>query len=79
MLRAAECLNMRLETNHLTEMMGTDVEATEEATRVAMAVVDIMKGQKADITSQEGVSTHLEAAGVVTKATEVIIRVINDS
>lgn len=70
---------MRSETNHPTEMMGTDVEATEEATRVVMAVVDIMKGQKADITSQEGVSTHLEGAGVVTKATEVIIRLINDS
>ena len=70
---------MRLETNHPTEMTGTDVEATEEATRVAMAVEDIMKGQKEDITNQEEVSTHLEGAGVVTKATEVIIRVINDS
>ena len=69
---------MRLETNHHTEMTGTDVQATEEAMRVAMAVVGIMKDQKEDITSQEGVSTHLEGAGVVTKATEVIIRLIND-
>lgn len=79
MLRAAVCLSMRSETNHPTEMTGTDEEATEEATRVAMAVVDIMKGQKADITSQEGVSTHLEGAGVATKAMEVIIKLINDS
>ena len=70
---------MRLETNNPTEMTGTDVEATEEATRVAMAVADIMKDQKADITSQEVVNTHLEGAEVVIKATEVIIRLINDS
>lgn len=78
MLRAAVCLSMILETNHLTEMTGTDVEVTEEATRVAMAVVDTMKDLKVDITSQEGVNTHLEAAEVVTKETEVIIRLIND-
>ena len=70
---------MRLETNNPTEMTGTDVEATEEATRVAMVEADIMKGQKADITSQEAVNTHLEGAEVVIKATEVIIRLINDS
>jgi hypothetical protein len=79
MLRAAVCLSMRLETNNPTEMTGTDVEATEEATRAAMAVVDIMKGQKEDITSQEGVNTRLEGAEVATKETEVIIRAINDS
>ena len=70
---------MRLETNNPTEMTGTDVEATEEATMVDMAVVDIMKGKKADITSKEGVNTHLEGTEVVIKATEVIIRLINDS
>jgi hypothetical protein len=70
---------MRLETNNPTEMTGTDVEATEEATRVAMAVADIMKDQKADITSKEEVNTHLEGTEVVIKATEVIIRLINDS
>ena len=70
---------MRLETNNPTEMTGTDVEATEEATMVAMAVADIMKDRKADITSQEGLNTPLEGAEVVIKATEVIIRVINDS
>jgi len=70
---------MKLETNNPTEMTGTDVEATEEATRVAMAVVDIMKGKKADITSKEAVNTHLEGTEVVIKATEVIIRLINDS
>ena len=70
---------MRLETNNPTEMTGTDVEATEEATRVAMVEADIMKGQQADITSQEAVNTHLEGTEVVIKATEVIIRLINDS
>jgi hypothetical protein len=70
---------MRLETNNPTEMTGTDVEATEEPTTVAMAVADIMKDRKVDITSQEGLNTPLEGTEVVIKATEVIIRVINDS
>jgi hypothetical protein len=71
-LRAGAYLSMRLETN-------SGVEATEEATKVAMTVADIMKGQKADITSQEGVNTHLEGTKVAIKATEVIIRQTNDS
>ena len=61
---------MRWETDRPTEMMGIDVQATEEATRVAMVVVDIIKGKEEDI-MLEGINTRLEVAEEVTRVKEV--------